>query len=277
MSAQPEIIDIEFSVDVDDLMGPLGYAPSGAAATGTTVSGLVSPAIMELILSEKRRCEEVMQGRAIYTLAEIDHRNHGSASDAATASGVIRFGSIEIEDETLAGFIEDARSIAVAVCTIGPEVDALIERYFRENDFLRGMVADVTASRAAEDAAERLTAIICSKAQACGLSAARRQSPGYGEWDVSGQRAVFALLNPSPIGVSLNDHCMMTPRKSVSFVIPLIENNVCDAAGKTGDMMPEKMGDMMPHRVPDFLDKNRPQQERPCHACSFKNCSYRRK
>jgi cobalamin-dependent methionine synthase I len=64
---------------------------------------------------------------------------------------------------------------------------------------------------------------------------------------VSGQRVVFSLLDPSPIGVSLNDHCMMQPKKSVSFVLALGEN--------------------------ETTYEDRP----PCHGCGFPNCSYRRK
>ncbi|NQU07650.1 MAG: Vitamin B12 dependent methionine synthase activation subunit, partial [Candidatus Abyssubacteria bacterium] len=65
--------------------------------------------------------------------------------------------------------------------------------------------------------------------------------------DVNGQRPVFSLLDPSPIGVSLNDHCMMTPKKSVSFVIPLVEG------------------------------KAQREEGRRCEDCGYVDCSYRRK
>ena len=44
-------------------------------------------------------------------------------------------------------------------------------------------------------------------------------SPGYCGWHVSGQRALFACLQPEEIGVTLNASCLMEPLKSVSGVL----------------------------------------------------------
>ena len=44
-------------------------------------------------------------------------------------------------------------------------------------------------------------------------------SPGYCGWHVSGQRKLFAFLEPEAIGVTLNQSCLMQPLKSVSGVL----------------------------------------------------------
>jgi hypothetical protein len=44
-------------------------------------------------------------------------------------------------------------------------------------------------------------------------------SPGYCGWHVSGQRALFRVLRPEEIGVTLNESCLMQPLKSVSGVM----------------------------------------------------------
>lgn len=44
-------------------------------------------------------------------------------------------------------------------------------------------------------------------------------SPGYCGWHTSGQRALFARLQPAEIGVTLNASCLMAPIKSVSGVL----------------------------------------------------------
>jgi len=46
-----------------------------------------------------------------------------------------------------------------------------------------------------------------------------RFSPGYCGWHVSGQKRLFARLQPESIGITLNDSCLMQPLKSVSGVI----------------------------------------------------------
>lgn len=53
-----------------------------------------------------------------------------------------------------------------------------------------------------------------------GESLVERYSPGYGDFPLSAQRTVFALLDaPRAIGVSLTDTLLMVPSKSVSAVI----------------------------------------------------------
>ena len=42
-------------------------------------------------------------------------------------------------------------------------------------------------------------------------------SPGYREWPLTDQRLIFSIMPAETIGVRLNDHCMMIPKKSVSF------------------------------------------------------------
>jgi hypothetical protein len=228
MSFPPNVREIPFSVCVDDLLGPLGYAERGA----------VESAIMEQILSETERCERMMMGKAVYSIMEI-RRLSGSAA--------VEIDGLSIEDRTLLASLDGARSLAVAVCTVGAEIDRIVDEHFRRSDFLRGMIADVLGSRAVEDVAEQCTALICAEARELNLYSSGRLSPGYGTWDVSGQRAVFTVIDPSPIDVSLNEHCMMQPKKSISFVVPLTEE--------------ESSG----------------QLRHPCLGCGLQHCDYRRK
>lgn len=225
---QPEIVDLEFSMSIEDLLGPLGYPDRDK----------VQPAIMDQIVSATDRCRSVMAGRAIYSCMEF---RQIVGRDALEIDGKT------VTDETLVNSLDGASALAVAVCTVGPEIDKIIDGHFNGGDYLQGMVADVAGNRAVEDVAHRCARLICTEARKLDLSGARQISPGYGRWDTSGQRLVFELLDPSPIGVALNEYCMMEPKKSVSFVVPLVE----------GDL---------------------PEDERPlCYGCTLKNCSYRRK
>ncbi|MFH1765721.1 MAG: vitamin B12 dependent-methionine synthase activation domain-containing protein, partial [Gemmatimonadota bacterium] len=44
-------------------------------------------------------------------------------------------------------------------------------------------------------------------------------SPGYCGWHITGQKELFAFLDPQQIGISLNASCLMSPIKSVSGVL----------------------------------------------------------
>jgi hypothetical protein len=77
----------------------------------------------------------------------------------------------------------------------------------------------------ASAAADRLTALLGSLYPALNGGASANgtrvlaYSPGYCGWHVSGQRALFAFLDPGEIGVTLNASCLMEPLKSVSGVL----------------------------------------------------------
>lgn len=228
MSKQPKTAEVDFSINIEDLLGPLGYSDPDD----------VRPEIMEQIVSATERCRGAMSGKAIYSCSEFSR---------VTGRNAIKIDGKTIVDETLIGALDGARALAVAVCTVGPEIDKIIEECFGGGEYLEGMIADVAGNRAVEDVAHRCARLICADARELDLSAGRQISPGYGKWDTSGQRPVFEMLDPSPIGVSLNDYCMMSPKKSISFVVPLVEG--------------------------EPKDEERP----PCHGCDFKNCSYRRK
>ena len=228
MSSRPRISEVDISIRIEDLLGPLGYSDMEN----------VRPPIMDQITSESGRCVDLMAGKAIYSCLEFSRTD---GRNAIEIDGKI------IDDETLIGSLDGAKALAVAICTVGPEIDEVISDCFGRGDYLVGMIADVVGNRAVEDVATKCGALICAEARGLNLSASGQISPGYGKWDTSGQRPVFELLDPYPIGVSLNDCCMMEPKKSISFVVPLVEG------------------------------EPRQEEKPPCHGCDFKNCSYRRK
>jgi len=223
----PKIRDTEVSIDIQELLGPLGYK---------TIKD-VQPSIMNDIVAEVERCREMIKGKMIYIRREFKRLTD---IDAIAVNG------LTIKDKILVSSLDGARSFAVAICTIGPVIDKYVEDCFIKGDFLTGMIADVAGNRAVEDVARTCARYICAEARELNLCTSAQLSPGYGTWDTSGQKPVFAMLDPSPIGVSLNEYCMMEPKKSVSFVVPLLEGESCH------------------------------EEKPPCHGCNFKNCSYRR-
>jgi len=111
--------------------------------------------------------------------------------------------------------------LVAAVCTIGPALEQRVTELAARGETARALVLDAIGSAAAEGAAESSNALACRMAVPAGLAPRRRRSPGYGRWDVREQRALFAFVAPGEIGVELTESCMMTPRKSVSFIVPL--------------------------------------------------------
>ncbi|MEJ2580665.1 MAG: vitamin B12 dependent-methionine synthase activation domain-containing protein [Acidobacteriota bacterium] len=124
------------------------------------------------------------------------------------------------EDTPLEYVIEGAVSLALFAVTLGEEISERIADLFVGGELADAFILDQIASFAAdhlalvagekfriEDGREELSVL--------------PYSPGYCGWHVSGQRALFARLEPEAIGISLNDSCLMQPIKSVSGFLVL--------------------------------------------------------
>jgi hypothetical protein len=175
------------------------------------------------------------------TMALIDD----AFADAATlveARAVMRFSHAGLPGS--AHLPGDAPLVAV-VCTIGIALEARVAALASGGDSARAAVLDAVGSAAAEEVADASNRLICRMAAPTDLRPRARRSPGYGQWDINEQRALFAFVGPDDIGVSLTDRCMMVPRKSVSYVVRL------DAA------------------TPEGVSVDR------CAACTDPDCPYR--
>jgi hypothetical protein len=129
--------------------------------------------------------------------------------------------------------------MAFCVCTIGPALEAEVTRLSGSGEMLKAVVLDAIGSVAAEATAAHIDATIAAEAAREGLKTSCRASPGYGDWDVREQAAIFKLLPAGRIGVRLSDTFMMSPRKSVSFAMHvaaeperLRSENSCENCGR---------------------------------------------
>ena len=121
---------------------------------------------------------------------------------------------------------EHFERMAFCVCTIGPGLEDEVTRLTKSGDILRGVVLDAVGSVAAEAVAEYIARKIAAEAAREGLKTSCRSSPGYGDWDVREQGAIFELLPAQRIGVRLSQSFMMIPRKSISFALHVAKEPV---------------------------------------------------
>lgn len=124
-------------------------------------------------------------------------------------------------DTPLELVLQDAVALALFAVTVGEEVSNRISRLFDAGDLAEGYILDQVASFAADEMAQIATQRF-ARSQQQGLNhGTLPYSPGYCGWNVSGQRALFADLEPEEIGITINDSCLMSPIKSVSGVLVL--------------------------------------------------------
>ncbi|MCK4856917.1 MAG: hypothetical protein KAT58_03010 [candidate division Zixibacteria bacterium] len=116
-----------------------------------------------------------------------------------------------------------AECLALFAVTIGHDVETKISELFQTREFALGSLLDAVASAAADRAAAdieyRFLENLVKRQQTMTTMAASRFSPGYCGWHISGQKRLFAYLQPEEIGITLRSSFLMEPLKSVSGVL----------------------------------------------------------
>jgi hypothetical protein len=112
---------------------------------------------------------------------------------------------------------------ALGLVTIGPGVETRAAAMLSAGDTSGALLLDTIGSAAAEAAADVLGSRIAVGAAVgdAGEMAISpcRVSPGYGDWPLSAQEAIFARLPHGELGVRLLPSLLMVPRKSVTFAL----------------------------------------------------------
>jgi Vitamin B12 dependent methionine synthase, activation domain. len=121
-------------------------------------------------------------------------------------------------------YMRNANFYALFLCTAGEIFSELTKKYNDEGNYLEGYITDVLGSLTVENAMDKVQETLEQQATAEGMKITNRYSPGYCNWDVSGQKELFSLIGDNPVEISLSKSCLMIPIKSVSGIIGIGEN-----------------------------------------------------
>ena len=120
--------------------------------------------------------------------------------------------------------IKKSDSVAIFLCTAGPEIGILSRNSMKDGDLLTGYIYDVIGSEVVEAAADIMQDNLLKEMISADRKITNRYSPGYCGWDVAEQQKLFQLMPDNFCGVKLNDSSLMDPEKSVSGFIGIGEN-----------------------------------------------------
>lgn len=115
--------------------------------------------------------------------------------------------------------VAGAAELIVAVCTIGPAVDRLIDLAQKERQLFRMMILHELGAWAVDIVRQEWCRLLEDELQAKGLRVSAPLSPGESAWSVKDQAVIFSLLDAGQIGVSLSDSMVMSPIKSLSMIM----------------------------------------------------------
>lgn len=108
-------------------------------------------------------------------------------------------------------YLKGSTGVILGVMTLGMEADRRIKILSR-TDMVKSVVFDACASACLEYLSDE-------QEKTFGTDLSYRFCPGYGGSDVRDLKAIFALLKPERIGVSLTETNYMLPSKSMAGII----------------------------------------------------------
>lgn len=133
--------------------------------------------------------------------------------DAAVCSDTV------LPGKDLAAHLKGCTAFLLLATTLGTEADRLA-RTEGARASVRAAIVHAAGAAMIEQYCDDLQSQLAKEYEAKGLYLRPRYSPGYGDLPLSCQRDFFQLLElPKRLGLSLNEHNMMTPSKSVTAVI----------------------------------------------------------
>jgi len=200
-SPLPAVLDdVPLRVDRDEVLRFQGYK-KGVDVPDAAVLGLFEEA---LALGES-----LIEPRVVYRAAAVTRQD----PDRIEAGGTV----LHIPD--ISRWWGHVDAVGAGICTVGEALERHVRRLWDERELPLAVMLDSVGSAAAESLAEYANDLLCQAAVASDVKVTNRISPGYAGWDTAEQARLFELCPGDPIGVTLNASCVMTPGKSISFLV----------------------------------------------------------
>jgi Vitamin B12 dependent methionine synthase, activation domain len=193
------LADPAVAIDPDEVLRFQGYK------RGRDVPGADVLALFDAALAEGRR---LMRARAVVRWTPVTRVSGDTLELDRRTLHIPRIGKLWGEVE----------HVAVALCTIGEALERRVAALWEARELPLASMLDSVGSGAVESLAEYVNDVLCQQGLPA-LKVTNRISPGYADWDVAEQRALFALCPGDAIGVVLNEACVMTPGKSISLLV----------------------------------------------------------
>ena len=143
----------------------------------------------------------------IFTGEEMDRRQSSLTHESS------------MHGRLLTSLIPNLKEIAVAVCTIGPMLEAQVTDYAQSGKTLRALLLDGIGSAAVDLLSVETGNIINGEVMSRGYRIGRPFNPGMPCLPLTEQGWLLDLVHAEDIGVNLTSSSVMIPRKSVSVVI----------------------------------------------------------
>lgn len=120
--------------------------------------------------------------------------------------------------------LEKSQKCILMAVTLGSEIDMKI-RYYEKINMTKALILDACATTAIEEACDETCGTIENGLIEKNKKLTWRFSPGYGDLPIESQKDFISVLEGNKtIGLTVSDHSILLPRKSVTAVVGIIDN-----------------------------------------------------
>ncbi|MBQ7535651.1 MAG: Vitamin B12 dependent methionine synthase activation subunit [Stomatobaculum sp.] len=163
---------------------------------------------------------------------------------------------MEISSKALRRNLEGCREVFLMAATLGLSPDRMTARAQAAGKMSRAVMLQAAAAALIEEVCDRLNEELRQMAAEEGKVLRPRFSPGYGDFSLEHQKELFRILEVQKrIGVTLTEHLLMMPSKSVTAVIGIADAEAQKSGLQSASEACTGSG---------------------CGACDKKDCSFRR-
>ncbi|MBI5910190.1 MAG: hypothetical protein HY848_09590 [Betaproteobacteria bacterium] len=139
----------------------------------------------------------------------------------AVRGDAIDLGSVALDAPVLAAEIGGLKAVAAAACTLGSAIQERISALFAARRRSLGLALDTLANELLFRLADRAFATIRREVRRSGLGIGIEVSPGDPGVPLEQQARVLALADAARIGIHAIGAGMLSPMKSLSFLVAL--------------------------------------------------------
>lgn len=189
----PQVVDLPLRHCQSDVLRYLGYHPD-KTELNTTVTELLQQCLHSF--------QAVAKPRGIYRNGQLEEFALGNYWGSHDLERVLSMAS---------------RATLLAV-TLGPKVDAQINRLSASGDYAQAAIWDALGSDAAEQAMQSLYELVSQEVREQGFALTARFSPGYGDLPLQRQQSLHELVAGENIGIDITPKYLLLPRKSVTAI-----------------------------------------------------------
>ena len=177
---------------------------------------------LEAVPAPVREAAQAMAALA-ETLVEPEGRLlHVPVRRVEAEGAVIVADDVRFQSRALARLLRGATEIFLILLTLGPKLENRAQALMGEEQFLEALLLD-TAGWVAMDALTKMVrGRLSAEARDRGMQLTHRMAPGYADWGLEEQRALFSAFGEDTLPVQLTEACVMLPQKSISGIYGFI-------------------------------------------------------